>query len=84
MTTSEKRLFVVGANQHRRYFTNKMEAKEYRNTLIKNGVHCWVSRGPDHMGPHGTKITNREHRSNRAIGDRVGTGYVRTVRKGGE
>lgn len=61
-----KRLFCVkdsagrvlsGGTAKQKYFTaSKLEAKAYRDTCGGISKGFYVSRGPDHIGPHGHKI----------------------------
>lgn len=50
------------------YFHNKMDAKIVRNALggVEAGYH--VSRGPDHIGPHGEQPYPKMRRQSRILG----------------
>lgn len=45
-----------------RYFDDKMEAKEARDSM--EAAH-YISRGPDHIGPHGSRGVPHKHAEGR-------------------
>ncbi len=64
MNNSMKRLFTVRdhkGNQVTSFFCNKQDAKLVRDDMsVLNKQDYYITRGPDHIGPHGNNNPQRK------------------------